>query len=308
MSDWTKQRLEQMIADKVEESLSVEYKCARALVNSDRNKADITKEVSALANSSGGLLIYGIAEPDDKNKRHLPERLDPIVRTDFSKEALDQVIQSIQPRIDGVVIHPVTTDESGNTVCYVVEVPQSSTAHQSRDHIYYKRHNFNVLPMEDYEVRDVMNRRTQPNIRGAIFVNRNTSRFGGEGFVLVRLENTGRVMAQYVMVELELPIDMGGLIAIEQPVISKSTDEGNCQYFRMNPEPADGPLFPGSDLTLRRRFRWASEITDMDGKPQQSTSQVRICIFADEMPPIRATLDIAPVLLGWTPIQSDLLN
>jgi hypothetical protein len=33
-----------------------------------------------------------------------------------------------------------------------------SLAHQARDYRYYKRHNFNALPMEDYEVRDVMNR------------------------------------------------------------------------------------------------------------------------------------------------------
>jgi len=38
---------------------------------------------------------YGIAEPDDKAKRHLPERLDPLRRTDVSKEWLEQVIQTI---------------------------------------------------------------------------------------------------------------------------------------------------------------------------------------------------------------------
>ena len=63
MSAWTKQKLDQMIADKVEESLAVEYKRADALAKTDGKKADITKDVSAFANSSGGVLIYGIAEP-----------------------------------------------------------------------------------------------------------------------------------------------------------------------------------------------------------------------------------------------------
>src|SRR5690349_8518617 len=116
MSAWTKQRLEQMIADKVEESLTVEYKRSDALASADGKKTEVTKDVSAFANSSGGVLIYGIAEPQDKDKRHFPERLDPVLRAQFSKEWLEQVIQSIQPRVEAVVIHPVTIDEQQNRV------------------------------------------------------------------------------------------------------------------------------------------------------------------------------------------------
>ena len=170
MSEWTKEKLEQLIADRVEESLNLDYKRADALVKTEAKKAEVTKDVSAFANSAGGVLIYGIAEPNDRAKRHLPERLDPVRRADVSKEWLEQVIQTIQPRIEGVVIHPVTIDEQAGLVCYVVEVPQSHTAHQARDHVYYKRHNFNSLPMEDYEVRDVMNRRAHPKLLASIFI------------------------------------------------------------------------------------------------------------------------------------------
>ncbi len=139
MSEWTKQRLEQMIADGVEEGLSLDYKSAGALSKSDeRKKTEITKDVSSFANSSGGVLIYGIAEFADEPRKHLPERLDPIQRSEISKEWLDQVIQTIQPRIEGVVIHPVTISEPDNTACYVVEVPQSHTAHMARDRRYHK--------------------------------------------------------------------------------------------------------------------------------------------------------------------------
>ena len=41
-------------------------------------------------------------------------------------------------------------------------------------------------------------------------------------------------------------------------------------------------------------------VTDNNGNTPQSTRQVKVSIFADEMPPVRATLDIAPVVLGWT--------
>jgi hypothetical protein len=303
MSEWTKQKLEQLITDKVEESLNLDYKRADALAKTDGKKVEITKDVSAFANSAGGVLIYGIAEPNDRAKRHLPERLDPVRRADVSKEWLEQVIQTIQPRIDGIVIHPVPIDEQKGLACYVVEVPQSHTAHQARDHVYYKRHNFNVLPMEDYEVRDVMNRKTHPRIRASIFVNKRAGGHKPEGVVLVKLENYGRVLARHVMVELELPVDMAGLVMVEKPVLGKDTDEGNCHFLRLMPDPGQAPIFPGSDVTLSRKLHTnIRQMTDMRGKPVTSTRHVRVSVFADEMPPLRATLDIAPVILGWTPV------
>jgi hypothetical protein len=298
MSTWTKQKLEQTIADKVEESLTLDYKRAAALAKANDKMTEITKDVSAFGNSSGGVLIYGIAEPQDRAKRHLPERLDPVLRTEISKEWLEQVIQGIQPHIEGVVIHPVTIDEQKQEVCYVVEIPQSHTAHQARDHVYYKRHNFNVLPMEDYEVRDVMNRRTHPKIRAAIFINR------ADGYVLVRLENVGRILARHVMVEVEVPVDLNGLVGFDQPVISKRSEEGECWVLRLTPRTSESPVFPGSDVTLRRIIHTATQMGNYDGKPVVSTRHVKVSVFADEMPPLRATLDFAPVILGWTQVGS----
>jgi hypothetical protein len=306
MSEWTKERLDQMIADGVEERSSLDYKRADSLAKTDGKKTEVTKDVSSFANSGGGVLIYGVAEFEDEPRKHLPERLDPIKRSEISKEWLDQVIQSIQPRIEGVVIHPVTISETDSTVCYVVEVPQSHTAHMARDNRYHKRHNFTTARMEDYEVRDVMNRRTHPKIRGFIYVNRNADRLSprNEGMVTVRLENIGQVLARQVMVELELPLDMNGPVGVEKPAWMKTTEEGCCQTFRLVLSPTEGPLFPHSEVYLRRTFETGFQWHKGRGEKPSSTRHVRVNIFADEMPPIRAKLDIAPVLLGMTPIDS----
>ncbi|MFA5191480.1 MAG: ATP-binding protein [Verrucomicrobiia bacterium] len=305
MSQWTKEKLEQMIADAAEESLTLEYKSALALAKTDSDKAEITKDVSAFANSSGGVLIYGIAEPADRAKRHFPERLDPIIRSVFSKESLEQIIQTIQPRIEGVVIHPVTIDEQANSVCYVVEVPQSHTAHQARDHVYYKRHNFNVLAMEDYEVRDVMNRKTHPKLRASIFINRNAKPLDAEGLILVRLENVGRVLAKYVMVELTVPPDVRGLISVDGPAIMTEEQGYDWFLFRLTPGQGEAPIFPGSDVTLRRKFKtnvrkWERK----DGRTIKSDTALNISVFADEMPPVHAKMGIEPVLRGWTVVPN----
>jgi len=297
MSAWTKARLDQMITDHVEENLSLDYKRADALANTDGRKAEITKDVSAMANSAGGVLIYGIAEPDEKTRRHLPERLDPLRRADVSKEWLDQIIQTIQPRIEGVVIHPVPIDEATDTVCYVVVVPQSHTAHQARDHVYYKRHNFSLRPMEDYEVRDVMNRRTSPLLKAWLFVNKPNH------LVLVKLCNIGRVLARDVMVEIELPYEMDGLIIVEGGMASNDGAGREFQILRLRPDTTQSPIFPESYIILRSSLHLNPTLVNLHSGFGVSTDHVNSKVYADEMKPLRAKLEIAPVLAGWTPIE-----
>jgi hypothetical protein len=241
------------------------------------------------------VLIYGIAEFQQRDHRHRPEGIDPVDRQEYSKEWLEQIIQSIQPRIDGVVIDPVSVDSS--SVCYVVTIPQSHTAHQARDHVYYRRHNFNVLPMEDYELRDVMNRRKRPKIRASIFASRNS---GGEGYILVRLENIGTVLAKDYMVDLQIPIDVGGQISVEQPVFLEN-HEGNYFYsFRLGLTALRQPLFPDSKVTLRRKFSTGVTVRALDGsKTLSSTDAVIAAVYVDEMPPIRATVATHEVIREW---------
>ncbi len=301
MSNWTKERLVSFITTCTEESLSLEYKSGEALADGEKQKPEITKDVSAFANAAGGVLIYGISE--FPKKRHFPERLSPIRRSDTSKEWLEQVIQTIQPRIDGVIIHPVVIDEKEDTVCYVVEVPQSHTAHQARDRVYYKRHNFNALPMEDYEVRDIMNRKTHPKIRASLLIT-----FSGSpifnGFVKVKIENLGRKLIHYVMAEIELPICLNGNIRPDGDFILRHTDNDENYYLvRLVPSVAQSPIFPMSNVTLGQKIERVQEITEPNGTPSLSTKKLKISVFADEMIPITSELDPSQALNKWMVIE-----
>lgn len=125
MENWTIEKLNQLIQDQIEESNVLDYKAADALAKTDGKKNEISKDVSAFANSNGGVIIYGIKEFDEKSKAHLPEKIDPVSRVDISKEWLEQVISTkIQPKIEGIEIIPVTVNEEDNTVVYVVEIPK----------------------------------------------------------------------------------------------------------------------------------------------------------------------------------------
>jgi hypothetical protein len=216
---WNYTEIQSLIKDEIQESLTLEYKAADSLGKSDGKKKEITKDISAMANSAGGTIIYGIAEYQDPARQHLPEKISPVDQTEFSKEWLEQIINTIRPRIDGIVITPISLTSSPKDVVYVVEIPQSNTAHQATDWRYYKRFNFLSVPMEDYEVRDIMSRQQYPIIElefNIEVVTRQYSRtelIPGSGEVEERTEyelkiianNVGQIFAQYVNAFIQLP-------------------------------------------------------------------------------------------------------
>ncbi len=203
---WNQARLQQYIDGRVEESSTLEYKSAGALDVTDAKKIEITKDVSAMANAAGGIIIYGIQEHGGTSSRHLPDRIDPIDRRQFSKEWLEQVINTIEPRISGFKVHPIEIDGDPLRVVYAVEVPKSTTAHQARDQRYYRRYNFERLPMHDHEIRDVMNRASTPDVH-VTFGYQCTARESHmhKYRLTVLVENRGMQAANHFKLQLAFP-------------------------------------------------------------------------------------------------------
>lgn len=127
--------------------------------NTDKMKIEISKDVSSFANSVGGTIVYGMRE-----EGHIPVEIDVGFNPqEITKEWLESVISSrISPKIDGLKIIPIDLKEiRPSRYIYAVNIPQSTRApHQASDKRYYKRYNFKSAPMEDYEIKDIANRRT----------------------------------------------------------------------------------------------------------------------------------------------------
>jgi predicted HTH transcriptional regulator len=156
--DWDESDLIAFIRDEVQESLTLDYKRSLSLGRSSAQRSELSKDVSAFANSEGGMLIYGIEEDG-----HVPVALDAGVdRTQITKEWLESVLKTnVHPIIERMVIKQVELLSKGaNSVAYVLEIGQATSRapHQASDRRYYKRFNFESTPMEDYEVRDLMRR------------------------------------------------------------------------------------------------------------------------------------------------------
>jgi hypothetical protein len=158
---FTPEIIEEIINSNLEESINIEFKSVDALSKENSVKKEISKDVSAFANSDGGTIFYGINEKD-----HVASSYSFIDGTVFTKEWLENIIIStIQPKIDGLIISPIRFENDLKKTIYVVKIPQSNSApHINGDKKYYRRFNFQSVPMEEYEIRNLYLRQRESKI------------------------------------------------------------------------------------------------------------------------------------------------
>jgi hypothetical protein len=161
LADYSFEAIESLILNEVEESIHVEFKSGEALSKSDSMKKEISKDVAAFANSDGGVIFYGINESE-----HKASSFSFIDGSVITKEWLEQVISStIQRNIPDLRIFPVRRNGVLAETVYVVQIPVSTEApHLSKDKRYYKRYNFESVPMEEYEIRQLYGRRVKSKL------------------------------------------------------------------------------------------------------------------------------------------------
>lgn len=92
--EWIEDDLLSMKASKTQESLSLEFKSSLSLKNEDKKKNELSKDVSAFANSEGGDIIYGVSEIGKPPSifGDIDEGIDP---SNITPEWLDQVSPTI---------------------------------------------------------------------------------------------------------------------------------------------------------------------------------------------------------------------
>lgn len=159
---YTRAHIDYLIKSQAEESIHLEFKAGWALDVTDYKKKEISKDVSAMANSDGGVVIYGLNE-----ENHKAQSYSFIDGNEFSKEWLEQVINSrIKRRIPDLTIDVIRVQNKISKSVYVVKVPRSyESPHMAADGRYYKRFNFESMRMEEYEVRDAFNRITETMLK-----------------------------------------------------------------------------------------------------------------------------------------------
>jgi hypothetical protein len=151
------------------ESVRLDFKASALLDQpTERIIKQLTEDVSAFANTEGGVVVIGLSEGKRGKKSvavEIDEGVDPVR---IPPEWLEQIIASnISPSIPGLTVRPIqlSGDKAGR-VAYVVRVPKGVTAYQARHSLlYYGRTEFAAVPLHDNVIRLLMTRGRVPNVR-----------------------------------------------------------------------------------------------------------------------------------------------
>lgn len=198
---WNFNDIQKIINNNILENKQLEFKACAALDMEYKN--EISKDVSSFANSAGGVIIYGIKEIKEGESIYLELDQGFFINEKINKEWLENVIYSrISPKIDGLYINPV--DIGNEKLIYVVVIPPSNTAHMAGNNRYYKRRNFKSEPMEDYEVRDVMNRQKKAKLQLRLTVPREIP-YDSNYYFHLTIKNIGNIMVKYFAVRICIP-------------------------------------------------------------------------------------------------------
>lgn len=88
LKDVNEQDIQRLINDQIEENIHLDYK--REIALSPKGKKELAKDVSAFANSKGGVIIYGIEEEKNEDGIPVPVRIAGI-DCDVNRESIERI-------------------------------------------------------------------------------------------------------------------------------------------------------------------------------------------------------------------------
>lgn len=144
--------------NRIQESKTLEYK--RELPgNTDNDKKEFLADVTAFANTYGGIIIYGIEEEkDDQNKNSgIPKEIVGLnnINTDYEKQRLENILRDgVDPRLSNVMFKDI--DINGHLVL-LINIPRSLVAPHiiwfQKSSRFYCRTNTGKYQMDVREIR-----------------------------------------------------------------------------------------------------------------------------------------------------------
>lgn len=203
----TEDHLQALIDDKVPESRILEFKQV-TVGGSDNDKREFLKDATALANTAGGILIYGLAELEGTASSLKALQVNSI--DDEILRLQNILLNSVEPILHNVEMRGVQLASGGHIL--LVKVPQSwrpphRVVHGNVNR-FFLRHSNGVFEPDTERLREVFNssldlERRLEDFRGERLTRLEQGQRGfplaGPGKLLVQVVSLGRGQADYVI-------------------------------------------------------------------------------------------------------------
>lgn len=241
------------------ENATLEFKSCRLFhQKNDKIFETLSKEITALANSIGGVLIIGVEEDGDR-------RISEIVPVADGKKDEAWIEDGLLSRITPRLNIAITRIEAVGGHLLVIDVPPSLNApHQSSDKRYYARRLFRVDPLLAFEIDDIR-RRVAAIASGASL---SVLFQGGEISFVIANEGIGAVFNVWIQID---GIENSAIAKIWTPGLGRPYTEP----FRII-HPGENRNFPGAGFNffhdhLEDRMDVTLHYADADGNQHTKT-------------------------------------
>ncbi len=206
--------IESFVDNKITEDLYIEFKTSNFPVRLEFDNKNFSKCISGFANSSGGIIIWGIKASKNKDGVDAASAIKPIKGLIKFENHLKRIEgKAVIPMIAGIEYRRIIkNDDEGFLLVYVP--PSDRTPHMAlyADKHYYKRSGDSFYVCEHFDIMDMLNRKKTPKLHVDLeneviskVVRNNKEKIRYHGFVTIK--NIGNVTAKnlYILVKVQKP-------------------------------------------------------------------------------------------------------
>ncbi|MGB8698380.1 MAG: ATP-binding protein [Thermosynechococcaceae cyanobacterium] len=278
--EWTvKEDLESLIGQI--ETLRLDFKQSKIFNDSrDRLIENLTREVSAFANTEGGTIVIGIAERKN-GKVKVADSIDEGVDIqNRNPEWLQQIIESnVSPYIPGIRVRPIFLDSIKRQCAYVITVPPGKTAYQASDKRYYGRSEYESKALPDHEIRlrmfrgkypnaiiDIDNCKTQIREKNEYAsINERKIDLKYESSFLVLLRNTGEINIEEFKIQIKYNFSED--LHLNSNILDETFKNGRMprisnsltKYADSQPSPQQVNVYPGDSYLIDKNVFYMND-------------------------------------------------
>jgi hypothetical protein len=202
----TTDHLNDFVTRRQEEHLYLDFKEVKdASLASLDDKRNLARALSGFANSSGGVIVWGVEARRNDDGVDCAIALKEIDRVSVLLTRLNQLTgDGVDPTVPGVR-HRILETKNGKGFALSLIPESDSGPHMAKlgEDRYYKRSGDSFYKMEHYDIADMFSRRRKPNLA----LTYRTESLGTEASIILRLQNSGRASARapYLAVRCKPP-------------------------------------------------------------------------------------------------------